>query len=86
MKGAVKDGTAALSPIEAAELLVAELRGRRKQVEQLIRLVKEQADLDLQADLKATETPRASRPLPRYKCRNASTRAGIADGYSAGAA
>ena len=86
MKAAVKDGTAAVSPIEAAELLVAELRTRRKRLEQLIRLVTEQAGRELRADPEPRQTARASRPVPRYKCRGISTRASIPAEYSVGAA
>ena len=82
MKAGVQDGVAGVSPIDAAELLVAELRAGRKRLEQLIRLVNEQAG----RDLRALEIPRALRPLPRYKCRRASTRAAIPARSSAGTA
>lgn len=65
MKAAFEDTLVGASSTDAAELLVAELRNRRKRLEQLIRLVQEQVGRDLQN----TEIRRAKRPRPGHRCR-----------------
>ena len=65
MEAAFTDLLAGASSVDAAELLVAELRERRKRLDQLIRLVQEQVSRDLQA----LEVPRPKRLRPAPRCR-----------------
>ncbi|HXB74224.1 MAG TPA: hypothetical protein VNY05_38660 [Candidatus Acidoferrales bacterium] len=75
--GTSKDALAGASPTDAAELLVAEIRECRQRLQQLIRLVSEELSQEVSEeagrDLPAMDAPRAQRPLPRHRCRRAST-------------
>jgi hypothetical protein len=75
--GTSKDAPAGTSSTDAAELLVAEIRGCRQRLQQLIRLVSEELSQEVSEEAgrapQSMDAPRAQRPLPRHRCRRAST-------------
>jgi hypothetical protein len=81
MKAVSKDVVSGNSPTDAVELLVAELRARSKRLQQLLRLVNQQAERDLRV-----MGIRRARPLTWYKCRGTSTPVAIPERNLAGPA